>query len=129
MRSALFTIGFVAMGLLVLVSAGCKNDSSNSYGAPTSPSSTPPVNVPANTILMSGMTFSPSTITVTVGTTLTWKNNDGIAHTSTSDTGVWDTGNLAAGGSSSTTFNTAGTFPYHCTYHVAMGMKGTVIVQ
>jgi plastocyanin len=78
---------------------------------------------------MSGMTFSPSTITVAVGTTLTWKNSDGFAHTATSDTGVWDTGNLVAGGSATTTFSTAGTFPYHCTYHSAMGMKGTVIVQ
>jgi plastocyanin len=75
------------------------------------------------------MVFSPATITVPAGTTVTWKNNDAYAHTSTSDTGVWDTGNVAAGASTTTTFSTAGTFPYHCTYHAAMGMKGTVIVQ
>jgi plastocyanin len=42
---------------------------------------------------------------------------------------VWDTGNMAAGFSAVTTFNTAGTFPYHCTIHALMGMKGTVVVQ
>jgi plastocyanin len=75
------------------------------------------------------MTFSPATITVRVGTTVTWNNNDGVAHTSTSDTGVWDTGRLAPGATATTTFNTAGTFTYNCTYHAAMGMKGTVVVQ
>jgi len=78
---------------------------------------------------MQGMAFSPATITVSVGTTVTWKNQDSYAHTSTSDSGVWDTGNIAGGTSATTTFNTAGTYPYHCTYHVSMGMKGTVIVQ
>jgi len=76
---------------------------------------------------MSGMAFSPATLTVSAGTTVTWKNDDTMAHTSTSDTGVWDTGNIAAGASKTTTFPTAGTYAYHCTYH--SGMKGTVVVQ
>jgi len=74
------------------------------------------------------MSFNPATITVAKGTTVTWTNNDGIAHTSTSDNGVWNTGNMPPGSSKSFTFTTAGTFPYTCTYHAAM-MKGTVIVQ
>ena len=78
---------------------------------------------------MAGMAFSPVTITVAVGTTVSWKNTDGIAHTSTSDSGVWDTGNMPAGSTQTTTFNTVGTFAYHCTYHAGMGMRGTVIVK
>jgi plastocyanin len=78
---------------------------------------------------MLGMAFNPVTITVTVGSTVTWKNEDGVAHTSTSDTGVWDTGKMAAGATATTTFKTAGTYPYNCVYHASMGMKGTVIVQ
>lgn len=116
----LFTL--IAVGL---VGTGCSKDSSN----PTSSSSTGPSPTPPspNTVTMAGMTFSPATLTVSVGTMVTWKNDDGIAHTSTSDTGVWDTGNLAPGASSTTTFTKAGSYPYHCTYH--SGMKGTIVVQ
>jgi plastocyanin len=110
-----------------LVGLGCSGSTSNPYGS--SPTSPAPASAPPNTVLMTGMTFSPTTITVAVGTTVTWKNADGIAHTSTSDTGVWDTGNMAAGASTVTTFKTAGTYPYHCLYHAAMGMKGSVIVK
>jgi plastocyanin len=40
---------------------------------------------------------------------------------------VWNTGNIAAGGTATTTFNTSGSFPYHCALHA--GMKGTITVQ
>jgi plastocyanin len=115
----------VVLFALSLVGSGCSKDSSNPiYGSST------PAPAPApNTVLMAGMVFSPATITIPVGTTVTWKNNDGIAHTSTSDTGIWDTGNIPAGSSKTTTFGTKGTFPYNCTYHASMGMKGTVVVQ
>jgi plastocyanin len=128
MRTTHMTAILFILFALGLVGSGCSKDSSNpAYGSST-PAPAPAPAAP-NTVLMTGMVFSPATITVPVGSTVTWKNNDGLAHTSTSDTGVWDTGNIAAGASTTTTFNTAGTFPYHCTYHAAMGMKGTVIVQ
>jgi plastocyanin len=71
--------------------------------------------------------FQPNPITVTVGTTVTWTNQDSAAHTATSDTGDFDTGLLQTGKSGSVTFKQAGTFPYHCQVHP--NMKGTVIVQ
>ncbi|HEY8785744.1 MAG TPA: cupredoxin family copper-binding protein [Candidatus Limnocylindria bacterium] len=73
-----------------------------------------------------GSAFAPATITVHVGDTVTWTNRDAISHTSTSDTGVWDTHVITAGGSSSVTFTSAGTFAYHCAIHTFM--KGTVSV-
>jgi plastocyanin len=127
MRTTHFIAVSVTLLSLCLAGVGCSKDSSNpsgSYSTAPAPAAASP-----NTVLMSGMAFSPVTITVTVGTTITWKNNDGFAHTSTSNTGVWDTGNIAAGASATTTFKTAGTFPYTCTYHASMGMKGTVVVQ
>ncbi len=102
--------------------SSCRKDSSNPYGGS---SSNPPG---PNTVTMVNIAFSPSSLTVTRGTTVTWKNNDGVAHTSTSDTGVWETGNIASGGSKTTTFNTAGTYKYHCTIH-GFSMSGTIIVQ
>jgi plastocyanin len=71
--------------------------------------------------------FNPDDLTVSVGTSVTWTNTDAVAHTSTSDTRVWDSGAVAPGAQFSTTFQNAGTFRYHCTIHP--GMVGTVTVQ
>src|SRR6202011_2682140 len=49
-------------------------------------------------------------------------------HTSTSDTGAWNTGNIAPGSTSSAvSFPTAGTFTYHCAIHPSM--TGSVVVS
>ena len=64
---------------------------------------------------------------VAVGTTVTWMNTDSISHTSTSDVSGWNSGVVAPGGQFSFAFQTAGTFPYHCTIHP--GMVGTVVVR
>ncbi len=72
--------------------------------------------------------FTLQTITIAPGDIVTWSNNSGTTHTSTSDTGVWDSGNILTGTSFSRTFPTAGTFPYHCFYHQNIGMVGTIVV-
>lgn len=72
-------------------------------------------------------TFSPTTLKVKVGTTVTWKNMTTVSHTSTSDTGVWDSGIIAPGGSFSFKFTTKGKFTYHCNIHPFM--KATIIVS
>lgn len=78
------------------------------------------------TINISGMAF-PATTTVAKGTSITWKNGDSFAHTVTSDDGnTFSSGNLAAGASFTFVANTAGTFKYHCEYHV--GMTGSLVV-
>lgn len=76
-----------------------------------------------------GMRFTPSKITVNVGDTVVWKNASNIAHTSTSDKGRWDSGNMDLGATFSHTFKQAGTFPYYCMYHKAEGMTGIVVVK
>ena len=72
-------------------------------------------------------TYLTDPLTVSVGDTVTWTNNDTAPHTATSDAPLFDTGTLNPGQSKSFTFTTAGTFPYHCTIHPFM--HGTVIVQ
>jgi plastocyanin len=75
--------------------------------------------------------FYPDTLRVSAGTSITWVNCDSSAgsdaHTSTSDTGLWDSPTFAEGQIFNRTFGSAGTFPYHCKPHFAM--KGVVIVQ
>ena len=66
-------------------------------------------------------------MTVTVGSTVTWTNNATTAHTATSNTGAFDSGTIAIGASFRFTFQTAGTYQYHCNFHP--GMAGSVVVQ
>jgi plastocyanin len=112
-------LGFLFMGLFT--SCG----KSGGYGSGYNNNTPPPAS--ANSVSISNMTFSPSSLTVTVGTTVTWTNNDGMDHTVTSATGIFDSGNLAAGGKFTHNFGTVGSFPYKCTIHA--GMAGTIVVK
>lgn len=67
--------------------------------------------------------FDPTPLTIPVGTTVVWTNQDTAPHTATSDPGsafVFDTGMLQKGQSGKITFTTVGTFAYHCTVHPNM---------
>ena len=78
-------------------------------------------------VAMSGFAFSPATVTVTEGDTVTWSNSDAVAHTATAEDGSFDTGSIGGGSSDFVTFDAAGTFAYHCTIHPSM--TGTVVVE
>jgi len=80
----------------------------------------------ANEVWIQNMTFDPSSITVTAGTTVTWTNKDAIGHTVTSDSGFFDSGNIGTNGTYSYMFATEGTFNYHCKVHPAMIASVTV---
>jgi plastocyanin len=71
--------------------------------------------------------FGPQTITVPVGTTVTWTNADDIPHTSVSTEGVFKSKVLDTDEKFSYTFTKAGTYPYYCTIHPKM--TGKVVVQ
>ena len=73
-----------------------------------------------NEVWIQGMAFSPSSITVTAGTTITWTNKDGVPHTVTSNTGLFDSGTINPNGTYSHLFSTAGTFSYKCSLHPSM---------
>jgi plastocyanin len=75
---------------------------------------------------IAGFAFSPATIEVAPGTTVTWTNADAAPHTSTGKNGAWDSGTLAPGASFSVTFRTPGTYEYACMIHPFM--HGTVVV-
>jgi plastocyanin len=71
--------------------------------------------------------FGPQTITVPVGTTVTWTNKDDIPHTSVSTDGVFKSKVLDTDEKFSYTFTKAGTYPYYCTIHPKM--TGQIVVQ
>jgi plastocyanin len=129
MKKHFYLIILAVLLTLVLFTVSC-GSSSNTTTTTTSPtqtsttSTTTPVNV---AVVLESFAFSPDNITVSVGTTVTWTNNDPVTHTVTSNTGLFSSGSLPPGGTFSFTFTQAGTFQYHCSIHTTM--HGTVIVQ
>src|SRR5438477_9294542 len=77
--------------------------------------------------------FSPDPVMIQPGDTVHWTWSSS-GHSSTSGppcsaNGMWDSGILNQGATFDHTFNSAGSFPYHCTPHCSFGMTGTVIVS
>jgi len=90
---------------------------------------TTPEATETNAVDIQNSAFSPSNITVKKGSTVTWTNKDSLQHTVTPDdeTAEFKASNsLSRNESYSVTFNTAGTYTYHCDLHP--DMTGTVTV-
>src|ERR1700723_1555250 len=94
-----------AMASLILLSAGSKE------------------------VKVDNFSFSPATLTVAAGTTVTWTNRDDIPHTvvSTDDPKVFKSKVLDTDEKFTFTFSKAGTYPYFCSVHPKM--TGTVVVK
>jgi plastocyanin len=101
----------------VLLSLGCGSDSGGT-------SNNPP---PDGDVLVQNDLFSPSTLSVTSGTAVTWAwDSDGETHTVTFDDQPITSGQKSSG-TFQHTFASAGTFAYHCEIHPTI-MKGTITV-
>jgi plastocyanin len=74
--------------------------------------------------------FNPTSSTINVNDTVQWNWSAGDVnmHSSTSDTGIWDSAVNSAGHTFSRQFTSSGSFPYHCTVHSAV-QKATITVQ
>jgi amicyanin len=70
--------------------------------------------------------FDPATLTVPVGTTVTWTNQDEEPHTVAAKDGSFHSPGMDTHGSYSFTFNTPGSYDYVCSIHPFM--TGTVVV-
>lgn len=151
LRSGTTTIaGLLMIPAALLVLAGCA-DSAPPTSAPGQQSESAPADgslTPGeNEVITIGLKFMPETITVPVGTTVTWRNGESIGHTITS--GAWGDVNESTGirGSQSAdglfdhalapmgqdgdtftfTFDEPGEYPYFCQPHLAM--NAMVIVE
>jgi amicyanin len=123
-------VGVVAA--LVMNNGDTAAPSNTQHTAPSSTTSNSQTNnqpqaETTNSVTISNYAYSPAVITVKVGTTVTWTNQDSVGHTVTADSGTGPDSELIDQGKSySYTFDKAGTFTYHCSPHPYM--KGTVIV-
>jgi plastocyanin len=91
-----------------------------------------PAGAQAATVILKDFVYSPRVLTVRKGATVTFRNLDTVKHTVTSDSGLFDSGDLDTGQSFTHTFNQAGTFPYYCVFHGDKGgvdMAGVIQVE
>jgi plastocyanin len=79
----------------------------------------------AATVAVADNSFSPATIDVAVGDTVTFENEGAIAHTVTGD--GFDSGSMAPGATFAFEASEAGSFSYVCSFHP--GMQGTIEVS
>jgi len=85
-------------------------------------------NAPATVnVNIDNFSFGPATVTVPVGTRLTWINRDDIPHTVVSVNGAFKSKVLDTNDKFSFTFSKPGTFEYYCSVHPKM--TGKVAVQ
>jgi plastocyanin len=115
MRKRLQVTGFVApvmfaVALLVGLSSGI-----NAQQPPTAE------------VKIDNFSFGPATLTVAMGTTVTWTNRDDIPHKVVSTDGVFKSKVLDTDEKFSYSFSKAGTYPYFCSLHPKM--TGKIVVQ
>jgi len=78
-------------------------------------------------VKIDNFSFTPATITVSVGTTVRWTNRDDIPHTVVSDDQKFESKALDTDDHYSYTFTKTGTYGYFCSIHPKM--TGKVVVQ
>ena len=79
-------------------------------------------------VKIANLAYSPETVTIKAGQSVTWTNDDTVPHTVTAkDRNVLQSGTMNAGDTFTQTFNTPGTYEYFCEFHA--NMKGVVIVK
>jgi plastocyanin len=78
-------------------------------------------------IAIDNFSFSPATITVAAGTTITWTNHDDVPHTVTADDKQFNSGAMDTDDRFSRIFSTPGTYSYFCAVHTHM--TGRIIVK
>jgi plastocyanin len=119
-----FACAAFAAAVVGLSTAGCFSEHVVGPGGPTGQELC--AGTQANVVRIRDFAFGPAAISVPRGTTLTWVNCDPDAHTTTSNTGVWDSEVLTQYTKFEHTFNTAGAFPYFCEIHPGMQASVTV---
>jgi plastocyanin len=81
-------------------------------------------------VAITNFQFTPKTITVKAGETVTWNNKQGN-HTVTADDNSWESPTLNPGKTFAQQFSKPGTYAYHCSFHGSPGgnMSGVIVVR
>jgi len=129
----MFLLLVVALLIIALPLAGCAGSGSTAgttakeTTVATAAETTAAVATAAkNEISIQGNAFSPGNLSIKVGDTVTWINNDSYAHTVKASKSEFDSGNMASGAKFSFTFSKEGTYDYICGIHTFM--TGKIVV-
>ncbi|MBL7937067.1 MAG: cupredoxin domain-containing protein [Bacteroidia bacterium] len=82
-----------------------------------------------NEIFLLYKTFSPTSLVIKKGTTVTFTNKDNANHSVSSSSGLFNSGKIKSDESFKHTFNDAETYNFFCNYHSSQQEQGAVIVQ
>lgn len=136
-------IASMAAVAAIAVATGCGGSGSGPTSTMNNNPPPPPAGNRSPAVSIQNYQFIPKVDTVKVGTTITWTNQDVVAHRVFSDSLLWDSGQLAPpsgggtyggstnGASYSFEFDKAGTFTYHCQNHPPSAypnFTGTIVV-
>ena len=116
-----FAVGILSLLLFAACSKDNKNNGNNTGGNNNGDSTS------ATAVSIAGFKFSPATLTISNGATVTWKNNDSAPHTVTADDNSFTSATLNQGDTYTHKFTAAGTVNYHCSVHPMM--TASVVVQ
>ncbi len=135
---------FVLVALMAVLAVATACGSSSNVGGTSSPAASTPATstsassaAPASggsatigggsTVEIKKFMFAPMTLTVSVGTTVTWKFEDSTPHTVAADDNSFISSPMSNGQTYTHTFDTAGTVKYHCSIHPFM--TGAIVVK
>lgn len=123
--------GSVAVVAVALVVAGCSTSQPTAGPHDGMPMASMSITAPAapaggDQVVIDGFAFAPATLTVKVGSSVTWTNRDEEPHTVAATDGAFHSPGMGTGATYSHTFAAAGTFDYVCSIHPMM--HGTVVV-
>jgi plastocyanin len=124
MRNAIELAAILVAGSLL---SGCGKDSDHATIPQSSSASAAVESSTASQINVDNFTFSPQTLTVPVGATITWINNDDVPHTVVDVDKRFKSAALDTDDKFSFTFTTAGEYSYFCGIHPHM--TGKIIVK
>lgn len=134
MRTLWIIVGILAIILIIwLIAVGVRRNEPTTVPQPQPTTITPSQNntpAPPTTSLASveinNLSFGPSSLEISKGTTVTWKNNDLVTHTVISDNGQFASPEIPSGGTYQFLFDETGTFTYHCSVHPQMNGSITI---
>ncbi|MGA8491881.1 MAG: cupredoxin family copper-binding protein [Terriglobales bacterium] len=117
-KKDIWTASLIASAIIVMLFLAASSGATAKRGQPIAPSAE---------VKIDNFTFEPPTLTVPVGTTVTWTNRDDIPHTVVSTDGVFNSKVRDTDEKFSYTFTKAGEFPYYCSVHPKM--MGKIVVR
>jgi plastocyanin len=128
MKFASFTLGTTALVAIasIMLLSGTTMQGQHDNGSTTLVQTAAGTDA-ASQVIIDNYAFSPSSLTVKIGTTVTWINQDDDAHTVDSTQGKFKSATLNKGDRFAFRFTSAGEYPYYCRFHPKM--TGKILVQ